>query len=511
MVLPMSRPQKHPKTGVYYFREKVPADLRSAFGKVEVSRTLGTKNPAEAKSRHSEERRKQALIWQTMRAKPEPLNQKVIQALAGRYYAALVGEYEDNPGEPEDWAHGIDITIDALPSKAMRERVHGKEANRLLQEATLAADIGSRDRLLEAMNQAYLKATQALRTRAQGDYSADQNIGQFPDLPLPAAQGTTKDKPTLTGIFALWEREHLANGKSKKTAADFRHKLDSLREFVGHDDAEQVSPEDVIAWTDRLRFTDGLSPRTVSNKYLVAVKTVFGLAAQRKVLRTNPAKEYTIKVPKAQKLRPKGFTDPEATAILTAAPAAPDTQVRRPAHTKLALRWLPWIAAYTGARVGELAQLRREDLLTEHGVLALRITPEAGAVKSGNYRLVPLHPHLIEKGLPEFIRSRPGCPLFFRQGDTIEDPVTRAQSLGKVIGKWVHNNVGIGSEVQPNHGWRHRFKTLARDVGIPLEYVDAIQGHEDGRAAAAYGDNTVKALKREIERFPRQGVVSENA
>jgi hypothetical protein len=74
-----------------------------------------------------------------------------------------------------------------------------------------------------------------------------------------------------------------------------------------------------------------------------------------------------------------------------------------------------------------------------------------------------------------------------------------------VIGKWVHHTVGIGSEVQPNQGWRHRFKTIARDVGIPVEYIDAIQGHEDGRASTGYGETTVKALRREVERFPRQG------
>jgi integrase len=503
MVLPMSRPQKHPKTGVYYFREKVPADLRSAFGKVEVTRTLGTKDPAEAKVRHAEEKRKQALIWQTMRAKPEPIPHKTIMALAGIYYREQIAGHELNPGGPEEWDVMGDVVVDAAEDMAQAERLHGEVADRLLRDAGLVADTESRGRLVDAMNVAYYQATQALKRMAEGDYRPDPKAERFPEPPAKAAE-TAKQKPTLTRIFAQWEREHLANGKSKKTAADFRHKLDSLREFVGHDDATRVTPEDIVAWSDRLRFTDGLSPRTVANKYLVAVKTVFGLAVQRKELRSNPAQGFTVKVPKAQKVRPKGFTDDEANAILTAALAAPETEVRRPQHTRLALRWLPWIAAYTGARVGELAQLRREDLVTEYGILSLRITPEAGAVKSGNYRLVPLHPHMIEQGLPEFIRSRPDGPLFFPLGDTVEDPVTRAQSIGKVIGKWVHNTVGIGSDVQPNHGWRHRFKTLARDVGIPLEYVDAIQGHEDGRASTGYGEHTMIAIKREVERFPRQ-------
>jgi hypothetical protein len=43
MVLSMSRPWKHPRTGVYYFRKVVPEAMRELVGKVEVRRTLGTK------------------------------------------------------------------------------------------------------------------------------------------------------------------------------------------------------------------------------------------------------------------------------------------------------------------------------------------------------------------------------------------------------------------------------------------------------------------------------------
>jgi integrase len=354
------------------------------------------------------------------------------------------------------------------------------------------------------MNRAYLDAMQSLTKRAKGDYSPDMVIGRFPEAPRPESKAA-KAAATLTGIFALWEREHLANGKSRKTAADFRQKIGSLREFVGHDDADRVTPEDVIAWSDKLRFENGLSARTVSSKYLVAVKTVFGLACQRKAMRSNPAKDFSIKVPKALRTRSKGFTDTEASAILSAALADPSSFGKKSAHLRMAIRWAPWICAHTGARVGEITQLRREDFLSEHGVLCIRITPEAGSVKTGNFRLVPLHPCLVEQGFPEFVQSRPEGPLFF-QSKGEHDPKIRAGNMAKKVGEWVREEVGIRDlKVQPNYGWRHRFKTLARDAGIPPEYIDAIQGHEDGRASTGYGETTVKALRREIERFPRQG------
>ena len=45
MVLPMSRPQKNARSNVYYFRQRVPADLVDIFVRNEVSRSLGTKDP----------------------------------------------------------------------------------------------------------------------------------------------------------------------------------------------------------------------------------------------------------------------------------------------------------------------------------------------------------------------------------------------------------------------------------------------------------------------------------
>lgn len=46
----MARPWKHPKTGVYWLRKRVPDDLRAGIGKREEKLTLKTRDPAEAKA-----------------------------------------------------------------------------------------------------------------------------------------------------------------------------------------------------------------------------------------------------------------------------------------------------------------------------------------------------------------------------------------------------------------------------------------------------------------------------
>lgn len=100
MVLQMPRPFKHPKTGVYYFRVRVPADLVPLVGKSEIKISLGTRDPAQAKELFSERERKVNLDWRRLRSAPEPLPHRQMVALAGKLYHRLMAMLEHEPGEP---------------------------------------------------------------------------------------------------------------------------------------------------------------------------------------------------------------------------------------------------------------------------------------------------------------------------------------------------------------------------------------------------------------------------
>src|SRR5205085_468731 len=75
-------------------------------------------------------------------------------------------------------------------------------------------------------------------------------------------------------------------------------------------------------------------------------------------------------------------------------------------------RWVPWICAYTGARVNEITQLRGTDVQKRGEIWTIRITPEAGGTKNNRARIVPLHSHLVEQGFPAVAADVPG-PLFY--------------------------------------------------------------------------------------------------
>jgi hypothetical protein len=76
---------------------------------------------------------------------------------------------------------------------------------------------------------------------------------------------------------------------------------------------------------------------------------------------------------------------------------------------------------------GLLTQLRKMDVVEQDGIQALRITPEAGTVKGGMMRVVPLHQHLIAQSFLQFAEEHRNGPLFL-QGHTaaaVHDPMKR--------------------------------------------------------------------------------------
>ncbi|MER8645081.1 DUF6538 domain-containing protein [Mesorhizobium sp. M1252] len=505
MVLPMPSPQKS-KSGVYYFRQRVPADLRRKVGKGEVAYSLRTKDPAEAKARFAQEAAKVAQRWKALRAVPAPLPHIQLVALAGELYRRQMTLLRIEPGEPEIWVEVLNLLSRLDGDSEALERWYGPTADELLQDHGLATDPASRTRLIQEAHRAYRQAAEQLLRQAGGDYRPDPNADRFPEITVAANNTPAASKGiTIGDLFDLWERDHLADGKSKRTPRDHRHKIDDFIAYLGHEDATRVTSKDVADWTQGLRHGRGLAAKTVSDKYLSALRSVFGAGVSKFKIERNPVSPVRVKVPKRVLERSKGYTDDEAARVLKAALKALDAPGNTSPVNRLVYRWLPWICAYTGARGGEIAQLRKEDFTVEAGIHCIRITPEAGSVKSGEYRIVPLHPHLIEQGLLKMVEAAKGGPLFYAESKRQRRAgSSRAGYARGKASEWVRDTVKITDKrVQPNHGWRHRFKTIARDVGIEQRYMDAIQGHTDGSASASYGENTVRALYREIQKLPR--------
>lgn len=239
------------------------------------------------------------------------------------------------------------------------------------------------------------------------------------------------------------------------------------------------------------------------------MKSVLTRAVEDRRLSENVVANVKVRASATPVLREKGFTDTEAAEILrTCLHYEPSNQAnpakRESPHISASKRWGPWLCAFTGARVGEVLQLRKSDIREVDGISFFRLTPEAGTVKARSFRDVPIHTQLIELGFLDFVARSEDGPLFYSH--TADPSKLPAQAVYNRVAKWLQSLGLIPDGVSPNHGWRHRFKTVAMDLGLNPRVVDGIQGHAGRTASDGYGDVTLKAKKVAIDRLKRYDI-----
>lgn len=148
-----------------------------------------------------------------------------------------------------------------------------------------------------------------------------------------------------------------------------------------------------------------------------------------------------------------------------------------------------------------MTQLRKEDLKVKDGNTLSSDHVRRRQREDGQYRDVPIHPHLIERGFLEFVKGSLNGPLFYRPSPRTTS-ATPWRTVSGRMSDWVRSLKIIDPRVSPNHGWRGRVKTVAIEVGMNARAADAIHGHAARTAGENYGDVTMKARKIAIDLLP---------
>lgn len=515
-------PKLDSKSGNWRFRKVVPKDLRAQIGSGEKVLWLG-KDAAEARRRNAELHAEWDSRFRSLREGITSLSRREAVELADNWYAWFVGLFEDDPGElPEGWLMPLDALrdvsewgsedpndIDDSPRpRHVQKRVEaflhdrGRVAQFLLASNLRLSETALSD-FLRPLEDEFYAAHRLLARRASGDFARDERPRKV-DSERPAKGPSGAQSPvSLSELFTGYIAELNASGRGVEAGRRWKPVFRDLKEFLGHDDAARMSHGDLVRWKDHQLTVK--APRTVRDTEVAAVRAVFTWAVDNGKLTDNPALKVKVRVARRARGREQGFTKKEAEAVLSAAWTY-ERSLTEFHQSAAAKRWGPWLCAYSGARISEVMQLRGEDVRQEDGIDFIRLTPDAGSIKNGLYRDVPLHPHLIELGFLEYARACGDRPLFY--DDTVERK--GAQHPAKIVSgrmaTWVRGLGLIGAEVKPNHGWRHRLKTIARELGLDARTVDAIQGHGARTAGEDYGDVTLLAKLREIKRLPRYDV-----
>lgn len=499
---------KRSKTGLWSARKSIPSDVREASGKREEKKTWSAAlSVGQAKAELAawlepiEDRIERLRACQTGDA--VTLTQRQAAALAGEWYKGISTTEEPRfteSGGVWDWGADIeairpqgDDLYDDEPLRPIPAVVRARDD--LLNDKGLRLMPESAERLLQAMLRFYLDFLQLMKRRTEGDFGPDPVL-----TTLPAFESQATMVKASVSITALYEDYAKTGVATEHTVRKWRSAIRSFVQHLGHDDATKVSRADAHAWFDSL-IAGSRTVRTVRVTYRAALARVFKVAHDRGQLDSNPLERLEVFGPKEVHTKRKDLSDSEARTILIAALKEQPKGLSAP-HAR-ARRWVPWICAYTGARVNEITQLRAKDMRQIDGVWVFHITPEAGSVKTRKARSVPIHSHLIEQGITDLAQEGDETPLFYQprtaRGGSVSHPLHT--QMGTKLAGWVRS-LGVTEVESPNHGWRHRFKTLARRVGMDPEARDAIQGHAPKTEGQAYGMWPMDALRNELEKMP---------
>jgi integrase len=292
---------------------------------------------------------------------------------------------------------------------------------------------------------------------------------------------------------------------SPGTIKRWRPKYRQFEEFIAPKAWHQATKEDARKWRDELlapkKYPDRkkVKPITVRDVHFAALKALYAFLEEREWCE-NPFKDARVRMPKyVEEPRDKDLSEEEARAILQSALEPPSERLSQ--EYRDAFRWVPWILAYTGARVNEITQLRKQDIHDVEGIWVFHITPEAGRVKTKGFRDVPIHPHLIEMRFLDFVKQHKAGPLFYSSARTRGGKDSKApyKKVGERLAARVRD-IGVSDKgVKPNHGWRHRLVSLLIGLRCRDVEIDAILGHK----GPTYGKVSLVLKKAIIDGIPR--------
>jgi integrase len=297
---------------------------------------------------------------------------------------------------------------------------------------------------------------------------------------------------TAEELLAAWARERTP---APNTLRKYRIAFAHVARILGFADVRRITEEDVIRFKEA-RLEEGRTVQTVGDDVL-ACSAVCTWGVKNRRLPVNPFRGLAPRPKERGEPTRFPYTDEEAAAILTATRGEKGWR-----------RWLPWLLAFTGARISEVAELRRGDVREDSGVPILDIVPIAGREGKNRtfQRKLPIHPAVQAEGFLDYVAKLPSdakAPLF--PDLALAGDKTRSTTAKNNHGRWVRKVAGVTREgTAPAHSWRHRMEDELRKVRALPEVMDAITGrHNPRNAGSGYGrgfrnmpDETLKELQK---------------
>ncbi len=545
---------KHPRLmkrgSTFWHRAAVPADIRGSYPKTEETFSLKTKDPraalvlvrkaaAEVDERFASHRR------QLTRADAQPVSELTAAQVARieeLYFAHLLDEDDEVRLEGFYEKDGL-LPEDPVPSfEGYAEGMHefGQDARFMIARGK--SDVSYRSEVeevlgwdgleikLEPASSSWKLATRALQAaivRAQ-EVIAARNVGDL--VPTPAVEPAAPKAAAnhhLGAIMASAVRDEWLAEKSKvrwvaKTLHEHEVWTQHFLALVGDRPIDSYGKADGRAFRQALQRLPAnwsknpslrglpfpqavarageLSLPPMSDKNINKLMQFVGsmwIWAERHYdeVTASPFKGQSIEITARAREERDPFSTDQLNKIFSPRnhPGALDRRGRTSRSTVVSSGgryWVPLISMFSGARLGEVVQLRSDDVREEDGIRYLALVDEADDQRLKNEnarRFIPIHPVLIELGFLDVVaaRKRSGVVRLFPELAMGKDGYY-SSIFSKAFGRFL---VSIDAKTDKTsfHSFRHNFEDACRAAGVPEAVMNALQGHGESGMAGRYG------------------------
>lgn len=332
---------------------------------------------------------------------------------------------------------------------------------------------GAQEALLACL-MAYRKARQQISERDLGEIVETPEMPEYAPLPGP---GSSVEKRTLRDVFERWQK----SGDKPKSADSIAAYGRAVRQFEEkHPDIllKNITTEMGDSYRAWLRESCK-TPKTARDR-LTAIKSLQKYAFKTlKWIPERPWEGLDIKARTTNPRRP--WLDAELNALFSTPLHTAYELPRESQAGKAAAYWIPLIGLFTGARLGEVCQLRTDDIQEEEGfpIFVLTDDGEDQRIKSeSGHRRVPIHSELIRLGFLGYVAA-----VRASGSDSLwPDMPIRKDKPSDYFGRWFKSHreaVGLAGDDSPTfHYFRHTVRPLMRRAGFSESTQDKITGHK---------------------------------
>ncbi|CCH47797.1 site-specific integrase [Pseudodesulfovibrio piezophilus] len=539
------------KTGLFYFRRKVPADLLTVYGgRKQIKRSLQTHDPQEAyelvrieavrSDQEFTEHRK--IIKRDNSRRPSesstPMSvpeMKRRALLMKQHMLEVDDELRVSGGFIEDEDHEGYLLrsqeqLDDIKQAYARGDVDAVKSH--IREWTKNESDIPYEVSLEYMK-ALIEATEIQLARKQGEIILTPEVPPSEDEIQVEVPDQTPDKikgNTLRSVFKKYVEERQPKGN---TARDYLAHIHRFTQVLGVDDIalDDVTPTHIRTFKDVLvqlparvpsemkgmtvlemvkamKGRDDIAPlsaKTINDKALSALRAVYGYAVRNGYCDHNPAQGIKVEV-SLRKQKAGSDRLPYSVEDMNKIFRFPVyTENDRPIGGKgEAAYWLPLLAAFTGARLEELGQITKDNVRKERGVHYIDLRELDEAKTENSKRRIPIHPELIKLGFLTYVKSIKSGRIFPDLQRGKDGKLT--SSFSKWWGRYARQHGGWGKE-KVFHSFRHAAKDGFREGDVAEDLRDELMGHAPRTVGESYGSgSSIKRLSEGMSRLTYPGL-----